>query len=63
MLVKIEGRRRRGRQKTKCLGGLTDSMDISWSKLQEIGKDKEAWHGAVHALQRIKSNFATEHQQ
>ena len=62
MLVKIEGRRRRGWQKMKCLNGLTDSMDTIWSKLQEIVKDKEAWHAAVHALQRVKSNFATEHQ-
>ena len=46
----------------KCLDGLTDSMNMSWSKLQEIVKDKEAWRAAVHALQRVKSNFETEHQ-
>ena len=62
MLVKTEGRRRRGWQKMKCLDGLTDSMNMSWSKLQEIVKDKEAWRAAVHALQRVKSNFETEHQ-
>ena len=50
MLGKIEGRRKRGQQRKRWLGSITDSRDMNLSKLQETAKDREAWHAVVHGI-------------
>ena len=59
LLGKIEGRRRRGRQRKRWLDDITDSMDMNLRKLREIVEDREAWRATVHGLQRVGHNLVT----
>jgi len=62
MLGKIEGRRRRRRQRMRWLDSFTDSMYINWSKLQEIVKHREAWHAAICGVSKLDTKLATKQQ-